>query len=148
MYALHDEPDRRYTMRAPNIPETAKVAREMVSGLLSATGHCSLIDPARLLVSELVSNVHLHTKVPLLMLEATVRAGQLHVSVRDEEPTRMPDTTTRPTPHAEHGRGLLLVQAYADAWGTIWHGGLHPRGKSVWFELADQPRSPSGGSGA
>ncbi|MFK4273906.1 ATP-binding protein, partial [Streptomyces milbemycinicus] len=72
MYALHDEPDRRYTMRAPNIPETAKVAREMVSGLLSATGHCSLIDPARLLVSELVSNVHLHTKVPLLLLEATV----------------------------------------------------------------------------
>ncbi|AGP57671.1 hypothetical protein M271_31205 [Streptomyces rapamycinicus NRRL 5491] len=118
----------------------------MVSGLLSATGRSSLIDPARLLVSELVSNVHLHTRVPLLMLEATVHANQLHVSVRDEDPMGVPRATERAT-HAEHGRGLLLVQAYADSWGTIRHGGPHPRGKSVWFAPADPPRDSAYRSG-
>jgi hypothetical protein len=30
-----------------------------------------------------------------------------------------------------HGRGLVLVQSLADAWGVRAHG----VGKSVWFEL-------------
>ncbi|WP_019711414.1 hypothetical protein [Streptomyces xinghaiensis] len=50
-------------MQAPNIPETAKVARDMLTGLLTVTGHTPLVELARLLVSEVVSNVHLHTKV-------------------------------------------------------------------------------------
>ena len=31
------------------------------------------------------------------------------------------------------GNGLRIVNAYADAWGTIVHDGL---GKSVWFTIA------------
>ncbi|WP_158239676.1 ATP-binding protein [Streptomyces carminius] len=132
---------RTYAMRAPNLPETAKVARDMVAGLLDATGHPALTEMARLLVSELVSNVHLHTGVPLLTLEAAVRDGRLTVSVRDGEPGFAP-----PSPRAgaasdddEHGRGLLLVRELASAWGTVRHGGPCPTGKSVWFELRDTP---------
>ncbi|MDW6062656.1 hypothetical protein SAZ11_37300 [Streptomyces sp. FXJ1.4098] len=51
------EPAHRYRLRAPNIPETAKVAREMIAGLLLATGHPALVDTARLLVTEVVANV-------------------------------------------------------------------------------------------
>ncbi|MEU1790426.1 ATP-binding protein [Streptomyces sparsogenes] len=135
------EPAHRYRLRAPNIPETAKVARDMVAGLLKATDHPALVETARLLVSEVVANVHLHTKVPLLSLEATVRGPHLHVSVRDADPHGVPWPPEPRTPEAEadaeHGRGLLLVQACADAWGTVWHGGVRPTGKSVWFSLSD-----------
>ncbi|WP_051722386.1 ATP-binding protein [Streptomyces albus] len=100
-----------------------------------------------MLVSEVVSNVRLHTKVHRLTLEATVRADQLRVSVRDDDPCGMPwpqaaqgdGTAPESAPEtAEHGRGLLLVQACADAWGTVWHGGRPPSGKSVWFELVNR----------
>ncbi|EME97898.1 ATP-binding protein [Streptomyces mobaraensis] len=37
---------------------------------------------------------------------------------------------------ATSGRGLLLVQALADAWGVRTHG----TGKAVWFELAAEGR--------
>ncbi|MGY0061627.1 ATP-binding protein [Streptomyces sp. LZ34] len=137
------ETAHRYRLRAPNVPETAKVARDMVAGLLVATGHPALVETARLLVTEVVANVHLHTKVPLLSLEATIRGRQLHVSVRDDDPGGAPWPAEPRSPEAEadaeHGRGLLLVQAYADAWGTVWHGGLQPTGKSVWFSVSDAP---------
>ncbi|MFP8907243.1 ATP-binding protein [Streptomyces atacamensis] len=127
---------RTYELRAPNIPETVKVARNMVAGLLDATGHSALAETARLLVSEVVSNVHLHTKVPLLTLEATVGRDRVRVSVRDDDTTGAPSSPGAGVPpEAEHGRGLLLVRELAAAWGTVWHGGLQPSGKSVWFEL-------------
>ncbi|MEC4018097.1 ATP-binding protein [Streptomyces sp. H27-D2] len=134
-------PAHRYTMHAPNIPETAKVAREMVAGLLQATGHTGLVETARLLVSEVVTNVHLHAKVPLLRLETTIQGSRLLVSVRDDDPRSRPwPTKAVADDDAEGGRGLLLVEACADAWGTVWHGGLQPTGKSVWFELFDACR--------
>lgn len=129
-------PVRHYKMHAPNIPETAKVARDMVAGLLSATGHSALVDTARLLVSEVVANVHLHTTVPLLLVEATVRNDRVRVSVQDDDPRPIPRSPRDAvSADAEGGRGLLLVQACAAAWGTVWHGGLERTGKSVWFEL-------------
>ncbi|MEE1937983.1 ATP-binding protein [Streptomyces sp. TRM 70361] len=131
---------RTYAMRAPNLPETAKVARDMVAGLLDATGHPALTEMARLLVSELVSNVHLHTGVPLLILKAAVRDGRLTVSVRDGEPgLALPSPRAGAASGDEHGRGLLLVRELASDWGTVRHGGPCPTGKSVWFELRDTP---------
>ncbi|NJQ02535.1 ATP-binding protein [Streptomyces zingiberis] len=146
-----DAPVRSYTLQAPNIPETAKVARDLLTGLLTVTGHAPLVEVARLLVSEVVANVHLHTEVGRLTLEATVRGERVRVSVRDDDLSGVPWMRTPPGDGAggtgepaeppgagaesEHGRGLLLVQACADAWGTEWHGGCPPRGKSVWFEL-------------
>nr|WP_019711415.1 ATP-binding protein [Streptomyces xinghaiensis] len=67
--------------------------------------------------------------------------------MRDDDPCGMPwpqaaqgdGTAPEPAPEtAEHGRGLLLVQACADDWGTMWHGGRPPTGKSVWFRLVDR----------
>ncbi|MET9292950.1 ATP-binding protein [Streptomyces sp. NPDC003077] len=132
-------PTRTYKMRAPNTPETAKVARELVAGVLMATDHPSLIDTARLLVSEIVANVCMHTTVPLLLLEATVRGDQLLVSVRDDDPRGIPTARHTALGDSERGRGLLLVEELAAAWGTVWHGGVCPTSKCVWFELRDEP---------
>ncbi|MFD8865041.1 ATP-binding protein [Streptomyces sp. NPDC059590] len=141
-------------MRTP--PPDAQAARELPCGRRTAyaaqpreaaTGHPALVETARLLVSEVVANVHLHTKVPLLSLEATIRGHRLHVSVRDDDPNGAPWPPEPRTPEAEadaeHGRGLLLVQACADAWGTVWHGGIQRTGKSVWFSLSDTPGPPT-----
>ncbi|MFI1849166.1 hypothetical protein [Streptomyces sp. NPDC020480] len=59
------------------------MARDMVAGLLAASGHpalVALVETARLLVSEVVANVHLHTKVPLLSPEATIRGPAMFIS--------------------------------------------------------------------
>ena len=126
-----------YRLIAPNIPESAKVARDMVGALLDVTGHLGLVDSARLLVSEVVSNVHLHTTVPQLQLATTVTGDHVLVSVQDEAPHGRPVAGKPPSDHALHGRGLLLVQHCASAWGTTWHGGVEPAAKRVWFELRD-----------
>ncbi|MDK1472571.1 ATP-binding protein [Streptomyces sp. 549] len=133
-----------YRMCAPNVPETAKVGRDIVASLLRATGHPQLVDVARLLVSEVVANVHLHTRVPALTLVAAVRRDGLWVAVRDGEPRLAP--RLRPVGgEQECGRGLPLLDVLASAWGVTWHGQPEPTGKSVWFELRDGTAVPGAG---
>lgn len=83
---------------------------------------------AELLTSELVTNALIHTDRGAVVTAGVGPAG-LRVEVRDftagqPEPGRAGDEST-------HGRGLVLVQALADAWGVR----THEVGKSVWFEL-------------
>ncbi|MEU3697316.1 ATP-binding protein [Streptomyces griseoviridis] len=84
---------------------------------------------AELLASELVTNALVHTDHDAV-LTAVVGPRALRVEVRDL-------VSLRPRPRAvdaadsTHGRGLMLVQSLADAWGVR----AHAVGKSVWFEL-------------
>ena len=64
------------------------------------------------------------------VLTATVGPRGLRVEVRDFV-ARRPRTRVANTDDGMHGRGLVLVQSLADAWGVSGHG----VGKSVWFEL-------------
>jgi hypothetical protein len=47
------------------------------------------------------------------------------------------------SPDATTGRGLLLVDALADAWGVDRGDGLADVGKTVWVELALSPLAES-----
>ena len=79
-----------------------------------------------LLVSELVTNVVVHTTshpVVELTLHPTLVVA---VSDRSHEPAE-----PRSHPSLEGGRGLAIVAACADRWGTC----ASPGGKSVWVEL-------------
>ncbi|MYV44730.1 ATP-binding protein [Streptomyces sp. SID2888] len=98
-----------------------------------------LTDTAVLLLSELMTNAYRHAKVsPGLEIRARCvlsDEGRLRVSVADADGT-LP-APREASPDDESGRGLTLVQALADDWGTEPRpGGI---GKTVWFEL-----SPSG----
>ncbi|WP_079102779.1 ATP-binding protein [Streptomyces sp. TP-A0356] len=107
------------------VPEARRALRE----LLTHWGRPGRSEIAELLTSELVTNALVHTDHDAV-LTATVSPGGLRVEVRDfvgrRPRLRMPDTDD-----GTHGRGLILVQSLADAWGVRTHG----VGKSVWFEL-------------
>lgn len=113
-------------------PTTASVpaARHLLLDVLRAWSVPQDRDDAALLVTELVANVidHVHEEASL-NLELAYSDGWLRIAVADGSSIR---PVVRELEH-EHprGRGLLLVRAIADRWGSEDHRG----GKRVWFEL-------------
>ncbi len=96
-----------------------------------------------LLVSEMVTNVLVHTDTDALLLaEVTGEAGARWLRVQvtdtgDDLPHRR-----RPGELASSGRGLMLVELLADAWGVDPRG----EGKSIWFELYESGEASEGGA--
>ncbi|ABW14673.1 protein serine phosphatase with GAF(s) sensor(s) [Parafrankia sp. EAN1pec] len=115
----------------PAVAASAGQARTAVRRSLLDAGIGSL-DDAILLVSEVVTNAVLHARSDLV-LRATLEPGRLRVSVEDREGTALPRPggNSPDDPEAEHGWGLLLVEALAQAWGVE----TTPDGKRVWFEM-------------
>jgi anti-sigma regulatory factor (Ser/Thr protein kinase) len=115
----------------PAVAEVRKALREH----LRRWGVPCLCDTAELLATELVTNALQHTDHGAVLTVTLSSAGspahRLRVEVRDFAP-RQPPPPRAPGEHTTHGRGLLLVQALADAWGVRSDG----TGKVIWFELA------------
>ncbi|MER5513621.1 ATP-binding protein [Streptomyces sp. NPDC002677] len=107
------------------VPEARRELRE----LLRHWGKPGRSEIAELLTSELVTNALVHTDREAV-LTAVVGPGQLRVEVRDFV-GRRPRVCAPDTGDGTHGRGLVLVDSLADAWGVQ----PHEVGKSVWFEL-------------
>jgi anti-sigma regulatory factor (Ser/Thr protein kinase) len=108
-------------------------ARRALRRLLRQWGRPGRSDVAELLTSELVTNALVHTDHDAV-LTAVVGPRGLRVEVRDFVAVR-PRPCPANTGDGTHGRGLLLVQSLADAWGVRAHG----VGKAVWFELDAGP---------
>ncbi|MEU3336780.1 ATP-binding protein [Streptomyces sp. NPDC002144] len=111
------------------VPEARRALRE----LLRQWGRPGRSDVAELLTSELVTNALVHTDHDAV-LTAVVGQRGLRVEVRDFV-ARRPRPCPANTGDGTHGRGLVLVQSLADAWGVRTHG----VGKAVWFELDAGP---------
>ncbi|MHA5048794.1 ATP-binding protein [Streptomyces sp. SD15] len=122
-----------YHLTTPNSPLTPKICRDTVAILLAANGHApALADTARTLVSEVVTNAVLHTTSPTIDMETAVLPDGVRVAVYDDNPA-VHLTPLDTTWEGECGRGLLLVQVLAQAWGVT---PAPPYGrKHVWFEL-------------
>ncbi|MFI9204102.1 ATP-binding protein [Streptomyces sp. NPDC053048] len=126
-----------HRLSAPADPSTPRLARQFVTGALEATSHASLIDNARICVSDAVTNVVQHARVAELSIELTAHADRVVIAVRDADPARPPQHRTA-RHDDERGRGLALVQALCHAVGmTLTWDGLTVTGKSFWFELRD-----------
>jgi hypothetical protein len=115
------------TRLAPE-PTSAAEARRFVRSALAEWGVPNLDETAALLVTELVTNAILHTRSDP---EVTARlvGRRLRVEVGDDD--RSPPVQRHYDPRATTGRGLVLVDGLASAWGTE----PTSRGKIVWFEL-------------
>lgn len=128
-----------YSLFAPADATAPRVCRDFVRAVLFTHDREPLVMPAALCTSELVTNVHLHTK-GTAMLRVRLTPARFHVSVFDESPD--PPVVTHPAAGAVAcwGRGLALVAEMADAWGVAAErAGRFAKG--VWFELGG-----SGGS--
>ena len=105
-------------------------ARHLVLELLRAWDAPQDRDDAALLVTELVANVVDHVGgEACLTLELAGSEGWLRIGVIDG--SAIPPVVHELSQDRPRGRGLLMVQAIADRWGSEEHHG----GKRVWFEL-------------
>ncbi|MET8164317.1 SpoIIE family protein phosphatase [Streptomyces sp. NPDC005329] len=113
------------------VPEAARQARRFTRRTLRAWGvPAEAMDTALLVVSELVTNALVHTD-GRVRLDLVLIDRRLRVAVTDASP-RTPVKPTSLGWEATGGRGILLVEAMSDAWGTVPVSG----GKQVWSELA------------
>ncbi|WP_327354608.1 ATP-binding protein [Streptomyces sp. NBC_01304] len=125
-----------YSLFAPADATAPKVCRDFVRAALLTLGRDALVMPATLCTSELVTNVHLHTK-GAAMLRLQVRPVRVRVSVFDESPD--PPDARKASETDCWGRGLALVAAIADGWGVAGErAGRFAKG--VWFELGGAER--------
>ncbi|MEU8653751.1 ATP-binding protein [Streptomyces sp. NPDC048737] len=134
-----------YALRLPHDPRAARVARMTVRAVLRGHGREEVLEAVELLASELVANAYLHTRGPASLRMTALSDGRIRVGVCDSHPY-IPAPFAKPpgdrVPPAdvdrEGGRGLYLVQEYADWWGG-WplEGGRLGRGggKLLWFEV-------------
>ncbi len=110
-------------------------ARRAVQDELIRSGLEVLLDDALLLVTELVTNsvVHAGTDVEL---HVDIGAGRVRVEVVDRGAGALPIVAGVPGADREGGRGIFLLDALAQEWGTRHFAG----GKSVWFTLGVSDR--------
>ena len=115
--------------RLPPAPESIAEARRFADHALRALGAADRADEARLLVSELATNVVLHARTPM-----DIRVARLQGAVVVEVADLAPDRPVRmgPKRSAVGGRGVLLVESFADEWGVD----VRDDSKAVWFRLA------------
>ncbi|MGW1812121.1 ATP-binding protein [Streptomyces sp. NPDC002125] len=89
------------------------------------------VDDVLLCVSELATNALIHGVPPGRGFRVHLTLGHaLRVEVHDSGGGEVREAV--PTLDAEWGRGLVLVEALADAWGV----GERQPGKTVWCEFA------------
>ena len=112
-------------------PECFTGVRRRVQEQLCAWGRTELADAAALCVTELLANVHRHATSPECVLTLDrLPAGGVRIAVADRSHV-VPVAGPPPGADEERGRGLLLIAAVAERWGTTLTAG----GKEVWVEL-------------
>ncbi|MFD7461026.1 MULTISPECIES: ATP-binding protein [unclassified Streptomyces] len=140
-------PTHHLTLRFSSTRRGARLARRLsVQQLTEWTGLPHDSDPARtvaLVTAELAANAIRHGSLPgrdfrlaLLLLPYGLR-----IEVTDTRPERLPPNPATPLlpTDATSGRGLLLVQAYANRWGCTVNDAYT---KTVWAEIHTNGHAP------
>ncbi|MDK1473176.1 SpoIIE family protein phosphatase [Streptomyces sp. 549] len=122
--------------------ERVGTSRRQLRELLWDWGVPDQVDGAVLMLSEMLTNVLVHTDGDALMVaEVTGRRGarRLRVEVSDRS-DELPHRRS-PGELASSGRGLVLMDLLADSWGVDPRG----EGKAIWFELHEDAPPPDWG---
>ncbi|MFJ9826805.1 SpoIIE family protein phosphatase [Streptomyces sp. NPDC101160] len=132
---VREAPRRAMMTIAQADPHRIATARGNVRQLLHDWSDPDQVDSAVLMVSEMVTNVLVHTDGDALLVAEVVclpdapDARRLRVEVADAS-DELPHKR-HPGEMASNGRGLLLMEMLADSWGVDPRG----EGKAIWFEL-------------
>jgi len=119
-------PDAIATWSLPFDPQAARAARRHVRAQLAAWDLEELAVTTEELVSELVANVILHAREPVQL--RLLRSRSLVCEVFDGSPTT--PRIRRASWTDEGGRGLQMIAALCDRWGTRYM----TTGKCIWTE--------------
>ncbi|MDX6311766.1 MAG: hypothetical protein QOF84_7113 [Streptomyces sp.] len=127
----------------PADPQALSAARTMIRDAVKSWGLVERVDDAELAADELITNALVHTDggavLTLRMMSEPSRRLRIEVHDLASNWPRRRD----PGDAEVSGRGLLLVDQLADAWGVEPHGA----GKSVWCEFREPaPAGPPAGS--
>ncbi|MET9695363.1 SpoIIE family protein phosphatase [Streptomyces sp. NPDC006529] len=118
-------------------PERIAGARQQIRELLHDWADRDQLDSAVLMVSEMVTNVLMHTDGDaLLVAEAVGERGERRLRVEVADSSDELPHKRHPGEMASSGRGVLLMEMLADSWGVDPRG----EGKSIWFELNEQSK--------
>jgi anti-sigma regulatory factor (Ser/Thr protein kinase) len=118
------------TLRLAARPEAPAQARRSLVAACRGIAE-SLLEDAQLLVSELVGNCVRHAG-GMITVVVECDSASIAVAVADESPD--PPQPRAAPPDACGGRGLVLLDRLATAWGH--RAGPDGIGKVVWFRLA------------
>jgi anti-sigma regulatory factor (Ser/Thr protein kinase) len=118
------------TIVLPREADSAAKARAWLCPLVAVDPDQGRFPDALLLLSELVSNSVQHAEGDLIQVLASQDDELLRIEVCDGG-DGLPAVRRLPDHDDPHGRGLLLLDALADRWGTDRIGGA-----CVWFEIA------------
>jgi len=108
---------------------SATRARELIREKLGGACSREVTETAALLATELVTNAVLHARTPFrLGVDATPEVVRIWV---EDTSAATPTLRSYEPGEATTGRGLVLVEALATAWGVD----PTPAGKRVWCEV-------------
>lgn len=121
--------DQGFQLRVAGGPQAASRARRELSRLGEEL-EPPVLESARLLVTELVTNAVRHAGVGAIEMSVQVCSESLRIDVSNrgapfEAHARVP------RPDQESGWGLFLVDRLSDEWGVV----DEPGRQRVWFEL-------------
>ncbi|WP_200420511.1 ATP-binding protein [Streptomyces sp. Y2F8-2] len=135
-------PLRTFAQQLSSTRRGARLARLLTyEQLRSWEVSATVTERAEQIVAELAANAVLHGRVQGRDFRLTLTLGHpsadvvvLRIAVTDARGDQLPATSTdfETPPDAETGRGLLLVTALANRWGTEPYP---PGGKTVWAEV-------------
>ena len=127
--------DSTLAITLASTPDAAARARaELTAWPAAGRLDDTLLDDARLLTSELVTNSFRHAGIALnapVSLTAWLRAATLHVEIHDQGTDGNVAWRTPQRHEDSGGFGLDLVAQLSSAWGIE----RDTRGTTVWFEL-------------
>jgi len=124
------------------LPTAPSCARLHAGAVLREWGLADVAETAELVVSELVTNAVQASigpalpriGIPVVHLRLLADRRRVVVEVWDGNP--QPPVGKQVAPDEEHGRGLMLVEALCERWGSEAVPGRG--GKVVWAELQSQ----------
>ncbi|MGW7257452.1 SpoIIE family protein phosphatase [Streptomyces sp. NPDC054834] len=116
---------------APGDPEALRLARHMIRAAVRAWGIGERADEIELVADELITNALMHTEGSAIVTLRVLSGIDRRVRVEVEDSSSALPRRLDAGESGVSGRGLLLVDRLADAWGVEARGG----GKCVWCEF-------------
>ncbi|BDH06391.1 SpoIIE family protein phosphatase [Streptomyces seoulensis] len=133
-----EDPRARGRLRlrvVPGDPDALTRARHLIGAEARAWGAGDRADEIELVADELITNALMHTEGSATVTLRLLSGAERRLRVEVEDSSSALPRRREPQDDGVSGRGLLLVDMLADAWGVEARGG----GKAVWCEFRVDP---------